>query len=295
MTLVTLPNGESAVNVFYERNTVVLTIKCNGKRYEVSGLFDTPTTLPDVFGEPGNYVSFNTEWPKNFPARSAEYSVTMKKLSDFIEMKEIDNLQFSISSTEITQELYTAIMGKNPSRFAWDPAAGENQNKRPVDSVSFYDALVFCNKLSVKEGFAPVYSIKGTTDTNKWGDIPGGNDDDWNAVVENNTNANGFRLPHGEEWKAAAGDVPTNKGDYGWFDYNSDRKTHEIGKKTANANELYDMFGNVWELGWDLKGDKNRSRLGGCCTEGDGNSDAWWDVPPEARWDSIGFRVVKKS
>ena len=52
-------------------------------------------------------------------------------------------------------------MGENPSHFK-----GEDN---PVESVSWYDAIYFCNKLSEKLGYEPVYAVDGTTDVTKWG------------------------------------------------------------------------------------------------------------------------------
>lgn len=334
MTLVTLPNGESAVNVFYERNTVVLSIKTGSKTYTIKGLFDTPTKLPDDFSKPGAYVSFLDSFPPKFPANPAVYRVSLKTLDDFIDMKDIpagsvklgsdvcNVSSLKISATEIPQDLYLAIMGNNPSNLSKDPVSGENKDKRPVDSVSFYDALVFCNKLSVKEGFDPVYSIKGTTDTNEWGDIPNGNDDDWN-VVEEDPNANGFRLPHkdefvfaalgdnansynGDDWTYFSGCIGSSSvKDYAWYKGNSDGKTHEVAKLKPNSYGLYDMSGNVWEICWDLKDNNKTKHLRLCGSfnshngegEGAGNCaiQEAWDIPSNDRYDDTGFRVVRKA
>lgn len=212
-----------------------------------------------------------------------------------IEMKRVNGgtSSFDISPTEITQELYTAVMGKNPSFHSWDPAPGENQNKRPVDSVSFYDALVFCNKLSIMEGLEPVYFIKGSKNTAAWGEIPKDQtNSDWDNVVAD-PNANGFRLPTVAEWNDAIGVAPSNNDDYGWSISNSNGKTHEVAKKAPNSYGLYDMFGNVWELSWDIKPGEGRVRLGGDYKEGGVRDD--WGIAPHGRWKEVGFRVVKKA
>jgi len=212
-----------------------------------------------------------------------------------IEMKRVNGgtSSFDISSTEITQELYTAVMGKNRSWHYLHPEPGENQNKRPVDSVSFYDALVFCNKLSIMEGLEPVYSIKGSKNTAAWGEIPDKQtDSDWESVVAD-PNANGFRLPSKAEWDDAIGVAPSNNDDYGWSSSNSNNKTHEVAKKAPNSYGLYDMFGNVWELGFDIKSSGKRVRLGGCYSAGGVSDD--WDIPSNDRYNDTGFRVVKKA
>ena len=65
-----------------------------------------------------------------------------------------------MQKTEVVQELYTAVTKDNPSSFGG--------KKLPVDSVSWYDAVKFCNKVSEIQGRTPCYSVNGETDTDKW-------------------------------------------------------------------------------------------------------------------------------
>jgi formylglycine-generating enzyme required for sulfatase activity len=195
-----------------------------------------------------------------------------------------------MAETEVTQELFQAVMGTNPSYFPNGAVPGETQNKRPVEQASWYAAIAFCNKLSLANGKEPVYSVTVSGTEVDWAgltyiDIPVSDNADWNAASWGKTK-NGYRLPTEMEWmwaamgadktvqpnttghtKAFAGSNGSNNiDDYAWYGSNSMAKTHEAGRKAANELGLKDMSGNVREWCWD-----------------------WWaDYPAGARTDYAG-------
>jgi len=203
---------------------------------------------------------------------------------------------FNMSRYEVTQREYQEIMGTNPSRFTGDL-------DRPVEWVSWFDAVEYCNRRSQREGLTPAYTISGSGD---------------NRAVTWNRSANGYRLPTEAEWEYAcrAGTTTAyNTGasisdNTGWYDANSAGSTQRVGQKQANAWGLYDMHGNVWEWCWDWYGaypagaqtdpvgastGSIRVLRGGSWVSSAGSTRSSYRHfnGPYLRHSSIGFRVVR--
>jgi formylglycine-generating enzyme required for sulfatase activity len=211
--------------------------------------------------------------PTNEPGRGpdeAQHQVTLTKA-------------IYVSTYEVTQPEWQAVMGWNESSFP-----GTN---KPVEQVTWYDAVSYCNQRSTRDGYTPAYTITGAT----YSGIH-----ITNATVTWNQAANGYRLLTEAEWEYACRATSTsvfcnggitntdcspldlNLDVVGWYCGNNSGTTHDVGGKTANAWGLKDMHGNVWEWCWDRHGEYS-----GDATDPTGSASLPYRVNRGGAWNSV--------
>ena len=217
---------------------------------------------------------------------------------------------FFICAHQVTQEEYERTMGRNPSNFTGA--------RNPVENVSWYDCLEYCNRRSLSEGLKAYYNIAG---------------DDTTC----NEDADGYRLPTEAEWEYAARGGSRSHGyeysgsnnieEVAWYktwdcdDYDDcdcddcpAGGTHPVCMKEPNELGLYDMSGNVWEWCWDRpdssalyhfwrwdrynnpSGSFRVFRGGNWRGSADSCSVSYWDYwNPSDSFNYLGFRLARSA
>ncbi|MEL6672796.1 MAG: SUMF1/EgtB/PvdO family nonheme iron enzyme [Bacteroidota bacterium] len=191
----------------------------------------------------------------------------------------VDVAAFQLAKFPVTQALYQAVVGENPSTFQGD--------RLPVESVSWMEAVHFCNSLSEALSIEPCYTRDPRT-----------------QQISLTPKAQGIRLPSEAEWQYAcqAGTRDIRYGalaDIAWFKENAQGKPQAVGQKQANPWGLHDMLGNVWEWCSDVYdetvyGSYRVFRGGGWCDEARSvmATTRRRSHPTSFRIDDLGFRIA---
>ncbi|MFB6891145.1 formylglycine-generating enzyme family protein [Kitasatospora sp. NPDC056327] len=186
---------------------------------------------------------------------------------------------YRLAAHPVTRAFYAGIAGPAPGAPPGD--------RRPAEGVSWWDAVRFCNALSLREGHSPAYRF-----------ADGGEEVEWD------TSADGYRLPTEAEWEYAcrAGTTGPRYGpldEIAWYRGNSEERLREVCGKRPNPWGFHDTLGSVWEWCWDLYDAEVYGTYR--VLRGGGWFDEHWSCRasvrrrshPTFRVDDVGFRVAR--
>ena len=284
----------------------------SGESGNSSGAGNSGVNIPEGFVKvKGTTITGTEEWTPSSSVFVSGRSLTIPDLY--------------VCDHEVTRGEFKEVMGTDPSTAsAYDKdgnkLTGDAVLNNPVNYVNWYDAIAYCNKLSLKENLTPCYSVSGVTDLENlaYSSIPTSSNSTWNALTYDKE-ADGYRLPTEAEWEwlARGGENYTYAGSntvdaVAWYTTNTnDTGTREVKTKKANGYELYDMSGNVFEWCYDWYDDtvssstadtgassgSNHVRRGGSWFNYDSRCQVSFRlyVSPSQRINDIGFRVVRSA
>lgn len=291
------PPGQYACEIWYENHLIfrqefLMEITPFGNRqYNANGIYFNMIAVHGGQFQMGGKYGMQRHVPHN---EKHEHAV---RLSDYY-----------IGESEVTQELWHAVMRTNDSYYLGDSL--------PVSNVSWYDAVLFCNRLSEMTGCVPYYVIvKTKRDPNNKN-----REDEVGYAVYTNPRSDGFRLPTEAEWEyAARGGNQTNGYEYsgtndpttGWWNFRTSKgEPHPVAKSTPNELGIYDMSGSMSEWCYDWYAPYNANLVenptggaSGKCRVLRGGS--WLGLPIRGRvsrrnysnadscGEQVGFRIAK--
>ncbi len=261
--------------LYEEKYEKALSIIVNNECEEIENYVGTQ--LPESIIPVASWAGDKSPWPNKGTAwqqkladdnYESEFVIipsgTLSKNNNDIEID-----AFVASRTLTTQEQYQEVMGSNPSYFS-------GEANLPVESVTLFDAMVYCNKRSISEGYTPCYYYRNTSNVGceecsqcDEGEFcsehkPKVLMDPSDLILEvlwDEKNGTGYRLPSSDEWEymtRAGTTTDTYNGDISsddetvideiaWYAGNSDSRTHPVGQKKPNQFHIYDMIGLLWK------------------------------------------------